>query len=304
MAVRPYMQILLLLGMMLLLGAVMGMLGAVTAVALFDVGSFSAFSQSISTQSAHPYAFLWVQAFGAVGAFLLPALIFSFFQNRPPLQYYHLDKPISRKLLLLAILTLFFSQSLITLTSQWNQQIVIPDTWGPIGDWLRNSNTDVQAGYEALLNFRSFGHMVLTLLVVAVLPAVGEELIFRGGFQRLCEKWFTNEHIAVWAAAAIFSLFHFQVFFFLPRLLLGAALGYLYLWSRNLWYPILAHFFNNAWVILMAYFFLPEGGTAALLAPEEQLPALVLITGVIAFVGFLVLFRYTAKRILPDGHTR
>jgi len=295
------MQILLLLGMVLLLGAVMGTLGAVTAVALFDVGDLSTFSQSITSQSAHPFAFLWVQAFGAIGAFLLPAVVFSLIQNQVPLTYYHLDKRVYGKLILLAVLVLFFSQSLITLTAQWNQRIAIPDNWGPIGEWLNSSNKDVQAGYEALLNFQSLGHMLLTLLVVAVLPAIGEELIFRGGFQRLCEQWFGNKHIAVWTAAAIFSLFHFQVFFFLPRLLLGAALGYLYVWTRNLWYPIVAHFFNNAWVILMAYFFLPEGGTSELLSPEEQLPTMALVFGVMAFIGFLVLFRYTAKRHLPDG---
>ncbi len=300
MVLRPFMQILLLLGMVLLLGAVMGTIGALLAVVLFDVGDLSTFTRSLADQSAHPYAFLWVQAFSALGAFVLPALIFVWMQNRSPWSFYGLRRAFNVRLAVLAVLVLFFSQSLITLTSEWNQQITIPDNWGPVGEWLRSSNQDVQAGYEALLNFQSFGHMLLTMLVVAVLPAVGEELIFRGGFQKLIENWLKRPHLAVWTAAAIFSLFHFQVFFFLPRLLLGAALGYLYLWSRNLWYPIIAHFFNNAWVIVMAYFFLPEGGTTELLAPEQQLPMPALITGSLAFVGFLLLFRWTAKRHLPN----
>lgn len=296
MVLRPYMQILLLLGMVLLLGAVMSTLGLITATALFNVGSVSEFSASLRSQSSHPYAFLWVQAFGAIGAFILPAVIFTLMQNQSPITYFHLDKKVTGQLALLAIGVLFFSQSLINLTSQLNEQLIIPEQWGALGEWLRSSHDQAQSAYENLLNFNSFTHMLFALFVVAVLPAIGEELIFRGGFQQLCQQWFGNRHIAIWTAAAIFSLFHFQVFYFLPRLLLGAALGYLYAWSKNLWYPIIAHFFNNAWVILFAYFLMPEEGSSALLSPEENLPTYILLLGLIGFLGFLVLFRTTAKR--------
>lgn len=296
MVLRPYMQILLLLGMVLLLGAVMSTLGVITATALFDVGSVSEFSASLSSQASHPYAFLWVQAFGAIGAFILPAVVFTLMQNQSPITYFHLDKQVTGVLVLLAVGVLFFSQSLINLTSQLNEQLTIPEQWGALGEWLRNSHQQAQSAYENLLNFNSFNHMLFALFVVAVLPAIGEELIFRGGFQQLCQQWFGNRHLAIWTAAAIFSLFHFQVFYFLPRLLLGAALGYLYGWSKNLWYPIIAHFFNNAWVILFAYFLMPEEGSSALLSPEENLPTYILLLGLIGFLGFLVLFRTTAKR--------
>jgi uncharacterized protein len=92
--------------------------------------------------------------------------------------------------------------------------------------------------------------LVITLLVVAVTPAIGEELMFRGVLQPIFEKLFKNGHLAVWVAAILFSAIHFQMQGFLPRMFLGAILGYFYLWTRNLWIPIFAHFvFNGSQVI-------------------------------------------------------
>lgn len=295
MVLRPYVQLLFLLGLVFLLGSLVTTLAAYSTTFLFGIGDWQTFAGSITMQSEHPYAFLYVQGMGAIGTFLLPALLFVQWQGRSFAAFYRLQWPVVGSLVLLAVLVLFFSQSIIALTSQWNMQLPIPSGWGAFGDWLRNSHDSVQQGYRSLLTFHSFGHFLLALLVVAVLPAIGEELIFRGGIQQLLQRWLGNPHIAVWTAAAIFSLFHLQVFFFLPRLILGGLLGYLYYWSRNIWYPILAHFFNNAWVLAFAYFFAGNDGAARLLEPDTGQPWPVVVVMTFLFGVFLVLFRKIAK---------
>jgi len=95
--------------------------------------------------------------------------------------------------------------------------------------------------------------LLFNLLTIAVLPAIGEELLFRGIIQTNLEKGFKKPHLAIWLTALIFSFIHFQFQGFIPRVLLGALLGYLFLWSRNLWVPIIAHLIYNASQIFLQY---------------------------------------------------
>ena len=96
---------------------------------------------------------------------------------------------------------------------------------------------------------------LVALVVVAVVPAVGEEVLFRGILQRNLTRWTGNVHAGIWLAAILFSAIHVQFLGFVPRMLLGALFGYLYVWAGNIWIPILAHFVNNGFTILMVYLY-------------------------------------------------
>lgn len=85
---------------------------------------------------------------------------------------------------------------------------------------------------------------------MALCPAITEEFFFRGALQRLIGKWNPNPHFVIWNAAILFSAFHLQFYGFIPRMLLGAYLGYLLLWTRSIWIPIFAHFINNATAVI------------------------------------------------------
>jgi membrane protease YdiL (CAAX protease family) len=97
--------------------------------------------------------------------------------------------------------------------------------------------------------------MLLAVVVIAVLPAIGEELVFRGIIQRELFRGTNNIHVAIWISAAIFSAIHIQFYGFVPRMLLGALFGYLYYWSGNLWMPIIAHFINNGFTVVAMYLY-------------------------------------------------
>jgi len=95
--------------------------------------------------------------------------------------------------------------------------------------------------------------LLINLLMIAILPAIGEELIFRGCFQNIFTRWTGNYHWGIWLAAILFSAIHMQFYGFIPRMLLGAMFGYMLVWGRSMWLPILAHLVNNGGAVITAY---------------------------------------------------
>lgn len=138
--------------------------------------------------------------------------------------------------------------------TQWN------DGWqmGRVGEAMRRMQEQTEALMDTMVKVDSIGGLLGNLLVVAVIPAVCEELLFRVGIQNQMQAWVKNRHLAVWITAIIFSLGHGEMFAFMPRLLLGAVLGYLYVYSNSLLVNTMAHFFNNACVVLL--YWLAERG--------------------------------------------
>ncbi len=108
---------------------------------------------------------------------------------------------------------------------------------------------------EKFLVINSPFQFVYAMIMIAVLPALGEELLFRGILQRIFSEWSGGKHTGVWATAILFSAMHMQFYGFVPRMLLGVMLGYLYLWSGSLWLPILAHFINNGAAVIATYLY-------------------------------------------------
>lgn len=138
--------------------------------------------------------------------------------------------------------------------------VVFPIVCIPAVDWLNNWNDTWHfAGEEIwrqlqrttseqtafLMSADSIPAFLSTVFVVAVMPAVLEELFFRGILQRLFSSWFKNAFWAIILTSIIFSLFHGELFSFVPRVFLSIVLGSLFFFSGNLWYSIIAHFVNN-----------------------------------------------------------
>ena len=119
--------------------------------------------------------------------------------------------------------------------------------------WMRDSEENAKVLTESLLKMDSFGLLLSNMIVIAILPAIGEELFFRGTIQQLIQRSSKNPHIAIWVTAFLFSALHMQFLGFIPRMLLGALFGYLFYWSGNLWLPIIGHFINNGFAVMATY---------------------------------------------------
>lgn len=152
-----------------------------------------------------------------------------------------------------SIIALIVSIPMMEYIIEWNQSIILPAGYEELETWMRSSEDNMARLTKFLLHFETPMDFLTALAVIAGMAAIGEELFFRGVLQNLLERYVVNVHVAVWLSAAIFSFIHFQFYGFLPRMLLGAFFGYLYIWFRNIWLPILAHFFNNAWTLTLSY---------------------------------------------------
>lgn len=124
----------------------------------------------------------------------------------------------------------------------------------PLPSWASDMESSAGRLIEGLLVMESPWELGFTVLIVAVLPAVGEELVFRGVLQQELEKASGKPIAAVWISAFIFSAFHLQFAGLLPRFLLGAGLGYLFYWTRSLWAPMAAHFLVNGLQVAGQYY--------------------------------------------------
>lgn len=138
-----------------------------------------------------------------------------------------------------------------------NENIPFPSAFEHWREMLLAHDEDGIEMMMRLLAQSSTADFIINLLLIAVLPAVAEEFFFRGYLQRVLQgRW--NVHLAVWITAIIFSLFHLQYAGFLPRLVLGAVLGYVFVWSKSLWPSIILHFINNASAVFAVYYYGPE----------------------------------------------
>lgn len=141
----------------------------------------------------------------------------------------------------------------ISPVSEWNANIPVSSDDGWFWQFAKEIETSAEKLVKAMTSDLTPATFLMMFVVIAVIPAVGEELVFRGMIQTELMRAVRNPHLGIWLTAAFFSAFHMQFFGFVPRLLIGAFLGYLYFWSGNLWYPIIAHFFNNGLQLLGIY---------------------------------------------------
>lgn len=157
-----------------------------------------------------------------------------------------LHQPLKPNLLLLVPLAVLFSQPLITIIANLNLSIRLPEFLSEIETWMKTMETNATEMIQLMIGGNGPFECLFTLFLIAVVPAVGEELLFRGVLQKTLISHIKNYHIAIWISAFVFSFIHLQFFGFFPRLLLGALFGYLFVWTKSIWVPMLAHFINNA----------------------------------------------------------
>ncbi len=188
-----------------------------------------------------------------IGLFLAPAVLLSVVEGKRLPKFYGMKAPKVNLLLLVAILSICW-MPLMGFANEWNQKMVFPTFLKGVERWMREMEDSGMKTTEALLKMNNPVALFVNLLVIAVTPAICEEFIFRGAVQRIIFRIKSNPHVAIWLSAAIFSTIHFQFYGFLPRLLLGAAFGYVYFWTGSIWYAVFAHFLNNAYAVSVAYY--------------------------------------------------
>ena len=230
-------------------------LGCIVLWMIPAMGCIMLFEQPMSVGSLK-----WVQLLQTAAMFLLPPLCMAYLWSQEPMKWLKVSEFQSFKVSGAAILLMLVALPAINLLSYWNQQMTLPAFLEPLEAWMQVQEENAKVLTEQFLNVTTFGGLMVNLLLMAVLPAMAEELTFRGVLQRLLtprliasSPYRQTPHIAIWCSAILFSAIHMQFYGFVPRMLMGALFGYMLAWTGSLWVPILMHMTNNA-VAVILYF--------------------------------------------------
>ena len=225
------------------------------------MGSMLLFPQPLSVGSLK-----WVQFIQTAAMFLFPPLCMAYLWTQEPMKWLKVEKFQSFKISGFAILLMLVALPTINLLAHINQQMALPAFLQPLEAWMKTQEEAAKHLTEQFLNVTTYSGLIINLLLMAVLPAIAEELTFRGVLQRLFQGSETSKsqtakvpHLAIWGSAILFSAIHLQFYGFLPRMLMGALFGYALVWTGSLWTPILMHFTNNAMAVILYFVALRQG---------------------------------------------
>jgi uncharacterized protein len=190
-----------------------------------------------------------LQTLQAMGMLVLPGIFILYGMERPE-GFKRLFRSPKRQAVMLTLIIFPILIPFVHFTAELNAAFPFP---GTLGDWAAAKEAEVAQLTMRFMDMPTAWMLLFNLFMIAVLPALGEELLFRGIVQRMFIRYGFDTHLSVWCAAILFSAIHLQFLSFLPRVLMGVVLGYLLVWSGNIWFPIIAHFANNAAAVALHY---------------------------------------------------
>lgn len=194
-----------------------------------------------------------LQGISSILIFVIPSLLFAAFWTNAKIPYLGIVRKPPISILFIASTGMLMALPLINLLAEINEKMKLPLALSNIEQWMQESEAKAEVLTKAFTAGSTIDVLILNLIVIALLAAISEELFFRGILQKVLAECFKNKHVAVWITAFIFSAFHMQFYGFLPRMLMGAYLGYLFLWSGSLWVSITAHFINNGMAVFLIW---------------------------------------------------
>ncbi|MFW5805124.1 MAG: CPBP family intramembrane glutamic endopeptidase [Bacteroidales bacterium] len=208
-----------------------------------------------------------IQGISAVLTFLIPAYVVALISHPDPSYHLRMKNMIVIRDAVFILMLMISGIPFINLMAEWNTSLNLPESLDKVEKCIIIMEESAQQIQEKLLSADNVIGLLINLIVIALLPALGEEILFRGIIQRILRHWTQNIHVAIIITGFLFSFVHFQFFGFVPRMFLGVLFGYLFYWTGNLWVPILAHFVNNAIATIWYYMYFRHETTVP--DPEE-----------------------------------
>ncbi|MEN6456665.1 MAG: CPBP family intramembrane glutamic endopeptidase [Prolixibacteraceae bacterium] len=196
----------------------------------------------------------YFQIIQSIGLFVLPPLIIGWLFSGNPADYLQLDRKTNFNLILISIAAVLIVNPFISFVGQINNDMRLPAFLSDLEEWMRRMEDQAEALIDRFMDVKTVGGLLFNLFMIAVIPAVGEEFLFRGVVQKICTRMTHSHHWGIWISAFFFSALHMQFYGFVPRMLLGGLFGYMLVYSGSLWLPISSHFVNNALGVLILYF--------------------------------------------------
>jgi len=231
------------------------LLGIIILVPFYGSGVINLLASPDYSNASVINAMKVIQILNMVEGLLIPTVIFMWLCSPGSEKYARFDKSISTLTLLLSFFLILLAQPVIGWTNELNSHLSFPGWLSFLENWMKRTELQADHVTEAFLSTTSVKGLLLNIFMIAILPAFAEEILFRGALASLLKDVTKNMHLAVFLSAFIFAAIHLQFYGFLPRFLLGLALGYLFFWSGSLWLPIVAHFTNNFLSVMVEFLF-------------------------------------------------
>lgn len=244
----------------------------------------------------------YFQVVQSIGLFVAPALVLGWLYHGNFSEYLQINRTTKFTSYLYAGLSILMLIPLINYIGEINSQMKLPDSMSGLENWMREMEETAKVLTDKFMKVEGISGLLFNVFMIAVLPAVGEELLFRGVIQRIFTTMTKNYHWGIWIAAFIFSAIHIQFYGFIPRFLLGAMFGYLLVWTGTMWVPILAHFVNNIMGVI-GYYLIDKGSISKDIEQwgtgTEQFPLVLFSLSSTGLLLFLI-YRNSMKTKIPD----
>lgn len=195
----------------------------------------------------------YFQTVQAIGLFVVPPFILGYLFYGKTNEYLYLHKNIQPSSIFWVLMLMLCVGPFINLMGLLNNNMTFPEWLAGIETWMKDAEENAANITKAFVQVETLPGLAFNLFMIAFLPAIGEELLFRGVIQRIFTNMTRNHQWGIWISAILFSALHVQFYGFVPRVLLGALFGYLLVWSGSMWLPIIGHFFNNAIAVVALY---------------------------------------------------
>ncbi|MDD3876760.1 MAG: CPBP family intramembrane metalloprotease [Bacteroidales bacterium] len=241
---------LMLLGLLLILGM---FIASFVNIILATVLGIDIHTLSISETNESILFAKVSQVISHLFIFIIPSIFFCYLIKQKHIKYLKLDSKPVFLLFIMSVLLIIFSLPIVDFLMKINDKMQFPEFMSGVEYWMSSMEEKTLELTIKFLKVESIMGLLLNLFVLALVPSIGEELLFRGVFQRVLQEGMKNLYMPIIISAFVFSFIHLQFYTFLPRFFLGLILAFIYWKTNNLWYPIIIHFVNNSITVLLQY---------------------------------------------------
>jgi len=216
----------------------------------------------------------------------IPSFVFVRILNRNPFRYIGFNSALSGKQVFFIVCIIFMGFFLSSALSSINEMIPISKS---AETYFRNLEDEYNQEMMAIANMKSVQDYLFSLLMIALLPAIFEEMLFRGALQPVLINLSKSVFTGIFVTSILFSAIHASFYGFLPRLALGLIIGYIFYYSKNLWLASITHFLYNAFGVTQMYALSMRG---ELTTEAMSDPSVHWAYGLLAAVSIYVIFKY------------
>lgn len=259
-------------------------------------GIFSFFLFGVKLTSEHVGGFRISTLVGQLLLLLLPALLLTRLATRNPGSFLRLRMPRVREVII-PLVGIFSLQQMFQVYMVFQEKIPIPKSLQPKIEHLKQL---IEETYKVLIGSSSIPELIFVILVIGLVPAVAEEILFRGLIQRSFEQGLGRAR-GLLLTALIFAIYHLNPFSFIPLIGLGLYLGFLVSRSNSIWVSVAAHFYNNCFACVAVY--LGMNDNFVVTGSPEELSGISLLLTLLSFsLVFLIstyYFIFITRPLLP-----